>query len=42
MHAMNQNKKRYAVAVRDGQDLLLVLDICRAPDGDVYVDIPRN
>ncbi len=24
MHAMNQNKKRYAVAVHDGQDLLLV------------------
>lgn len=39
----NQNRKRrYAVAVRDREDLLLFLAICRAPDGDVYVNFPRD
>ena len=30
----------YAVAVRDGADLLLLLTVRRAPPGDVYVSIP--
>jgi len=32
----------YAVAVRDGQDLFLFLSICRGPQGDVYVNFPRD
>jgi hypothetical protein len=31
----------YAVAVRDGSDLLTVLTIVREADGDVYSNIPR-
>jgi hypothetical protein len=39
----NQNQKRmFAVAVRDGADLFLVLSICRGPQGDVYVNFPRD
>jgi len=39
----NRNQKRmFAVAVRDGADLSLVLSVCRAPQGDVYVNFPRD
>ena len=39
----NQNQvRKYAVAVRDGKDLFLFLSICRAPQGDVYVNFPRD
>lgn len=31
----------YAVAVRDGKDLLTVLTVRRDPRGDVYSNIPR-
>lgn len=38
-----QNQKRvFGVAVRDGADLMLVLSICRGPEGDVYVNFPRE
>lgn len=38
-----QNQKRvFAVAVRDGVDLMLILSICRGPEGDVYVNFPRE
>ena len=39
--SQNQDSK-YAVAVRDGEDLLLFLSICRGPQGDVYVNFPRD
>ncbi len=42
MQAAQSQKRMYAVAVRDGGDLLLCLSICRAPQGDVYVNIPRD
>jgi hypothetical protein len=35
-------KRTFAVAVRDGADLFLVLTICRGPQGDVYVNFPRD
>jgi hypothetical protein len=39
----NQNQKRmFAVAVRNGADLFLILSICRGPQGDVYVNFPRE
>lgn len=39
----NQNQKRmYAVAVRDGEEPFLFLSICRGPQGDVYVNFPRD
>jgi hypothetical protein len=34
-------KVSYAVAVRDGEDLLTVLTVNRGPQGDVYANIPR-
>ena len=33
---------RYAVAVREGSDLLLTLWVRRSPKGDVYVLVPRG
>jgi len=40
---VNQKQKRiYAVAVRDNKQLFLFLSICRTPQGDVYVNFPRN
>jgi hypothetical protein len=39
--ALKPREHRYAVAVREGADLLLTLWIKRAP-GDVYVMIPRD
>ncbi len=35
-------ESRYAVAVREGDDLWLTAWVTRAPKGDVYVLIPRN
>jgi hypothetical protein len=32
---------KYAVAVRDGEDLLVLITVKRGPRGDVYVNIPR-
>ena len=34
--------RRYAVAVRDADKLLLILTIARVPQGDVYVNFPRD
>jgi hypothetical protein len=40
---VSRNQKRmYAIAVRDGNELFLFLSICRAPQGDVYVNFPRD
>lgn len=36
------DKKLYAISVRDGDDLFLVLTIRRSPQGDVYVNFPRD
>lgn len=35
-------KRLYAVAVRDSVDLILFLSVCRAPQGDVYINFPRD
>ncbi|HLD63536.1 MAG TPA: hypothetical protein VI913_01435 [Candidatus Peribacteraceae bacterium] len=38
-----QNKNyQIAVAVRDACDLLVILTVCRSPQGDVYVNFPRD
>jgi hypothetical protein len=34
--------KQYAIAVRDGKNLLLHLTVCRSASGDVYVNVPRD
>lgn len=38
MRPLKPGERRYAVAVRDGADLFLFLDIRRGPGGDVYVN----
>ena len=40
--AIQNQKREYAVAVRNGENLFLFLSICRAPQGDVYVNWPRR
>lgn len=42
MQPVQSQKRMYAVAVRDGDDLLLCFRICRSPKGDVYVEFPRD
>lgn len=43
MGPTDQNQKHmFAVAVRDGADVFLVLSICGGPQGDVYVNFPRD
>ncbi len=42
MSKQANQKKIYAVAVRDGKELFLFLSICRSSKGDVYVNFPRD
>jgi hypothetical protein len=38
-----QNKNyQIAIAVRDASELLVILTVCRSPQGDVYVNFPRD
>jgi len=40
---MKQNQgHKYAVTVRDGENLFLVATVCRSRQGDVYVNVPRG
>jgi hypothetical protein len=39
---LRPNEQRYAVAVREGSDLWLVLWVRRSPEGDFYVMLPRE
>lgn len=41
-HTTEDGKRMYAIAVRDCEDLKLFLSVCRAPQGDVYVNFPRD
>jgi hypothetical protein len=38
----SDSNRTYAIAVRSDLELFLFLDICRTPQGDVYVNVPRD